>query len=113
MSSSVRRLRKLSLLLAIGLFTAVAAHADDDHVRARRAHEAGEIVSLEKILGAVAASFTGQVVEVELERDDGRWEYEIELLTREGNVIELTYDAATGKLRDAEGAGVDAARKKP
>lgn len=103
----------LVAVLAGGLFAGAGAEDDDDQARARRAHAAGEIVSLQSILAAVDAGFRGKVIEVELERDDGRWEYEIELLTDSGDVIELTYDAATGRLLEAEGRGVAAARRTP
>ena len=55
----------------------------------------------------------GEIVEVELERENGRWEYEVELLTASGTVIDLTYDAATARLLETEGAGVESARKRP
>ena len=107
----------LALLLLLAVLAGAAPHAqggdDDDQANARRALAAGEILTLEKILAAVERSFKGQVVEVELEREDGRWEYEIELLTSEGNVLELTYDAATARLLETEGRGVERARRTP
>jgi len=84
-----------------------------DHVTARRAREAGEILPLARILDAIDRDFTGTVVEVELEREQTRWEYEIELLTERGFVIELVYDAATGGLLETTGPDAAKARKKP
>ncbi len=83
--------------------------ADGDHDEARKAYEAGEIVALTKVLDAVQSSFEGEVIEVELERDGGRWIYEVELLTS-GSVLELEYDAKTVRL-ETTGEKVDAARK--
>ncbi|MCC6847006.1 MAG: PepSY domain-containing protein [Deltaproteobacteria bacterium] len=106
----------LVVLLAACLVSAgsTIARADElDHVAARQAREKGEILSLARILDAANAEFSGEVVEVELEREKGRWEYEVELLTAGGAVIELTYDAATGRLLGTEGAGVERARKRP
>jgi hypothetical protein len=94
------------------LLAAVAVHGDEDHERARRAREKGDIVPLSRILAAVEAGFEGRLLEVELEDDDGRLVYEIELLTAQSNVIELTYDARTGAFLEAEGRGVEAARKR-
>jgi uncharacterized membrane protein YkoI len=112
--ASVRSLLALLLLLAVlGVAAPQARGDDDDQANARRALAAGEILTLEKILTAVEGSFKGQVVEVELEREDGRWQYEIELLTAEGNVLELTYDAATARLLEVEGRGAARARKTP
>jgi uncharacterized membrane protein YkoI len=101
----------LALIVTLGLVSPAAA--DDDHERARRAVEAGEAMPLTRILERVEADFAGQLLEVELEKDDGRWVYEIELLTPQGNVIELTYDARSGALLETEGRGVAAARKDP
>lgn len=112
-----RALLALLLCALVGLGAAVtAARADDDHDardhdRARRAREAGEILPLVTVLTNVEREFTGKVIEVELDRDDGRWVYEFELLTPAGSVLELTYDAATGRFLEGEGSGLDAARK--
>lgn len=108
------RLALLFLLAALaGAPPRAGADDDRDQDRARRAVAAGEILPLAKILAAVDAGFRGQVVEVELEREDGRWEYELELLTAEGTVLELTYDAATARLLEVEGRGAERARKTP
>lgn len=88
----------LASLLVAAL--AGAAGADVDHERARKAFEAGEIVSLASILASVDRTHPGQVVEVELERQGGRWVYEVELLTPDGRVVELLYDGATGAPRE-------------
>ena len=50
---------------------------DHDHDRARQALEAGEVLPLRAIIERVERSYPGQVLEVELERDGGRWIYEI------------------------------------
>jgi uncharacterized membrane protein YkoI len=42
------------------------------------------------------------VIELELERDDGRWIYELELVTPEGRLYEMEIDAATGTVLDVE-----------
>ncbi len=105
-------MKKSVAVLMLLVVLARAGLADGDHDQAREAYEAGEIVSLGKILDAVEKSFTGDVVEVELEREDNRWIYEVELLTPEGRVIELVYDAATTELATS-GPAIDAVRKKP
>jgi len=92
-----------------------AAHADDDDDdddRARDAVRAGEIRPLGEILAAVEREFVGEVVKVELDRDDGRWIYEIRLLTRRGAVLKLVYDARHAVLIGAEGRDIETARRR-
>lgn len=107
----LQAMRCVPIMLLALLAAARPAPADDDHERAHQARQSGEIVPLSTILSQVEASFDGRLVEVELEDDDGRTVYEIELLTKQNKVIELTYDARTGKFLSAEGSGVTAARK--
>lgn len=93
--------RKLiPLLAAVLCFSAV--HADEDHEVARRAVERGELLPLVKILQLAEEKYPGRVLEVELEREKGRFLYEIEVLLKDGRVIELTYDGATGELLETE-----------
>jgi len=90
------------LILWIAAAVPVAAIADDeDHDRARSALEAGEVLPLEKILGRIRPAYPGEVLEVELERDDGRWLYEIKVLQPGGKLLKLKVDG-----RDAAVLGV-------
>ena len=90
-------------LLLILVLTGAAALADrDDHDRARRALEAGEILPLAEILTVAEATRPGRVIEVELERDDGRWIYELELVSPGGRLYEMEIDAATGTVLEVE-----------
>lgn len=82
---------------------ATPALADrDDHDRARRALEAGEIRPLAENLAVAEATRHGRVIELELERDDGRWIYELELVTPEGRLYEMEIDAASGTVLEVE-----------
>ncbi|WP_372623303.1 PepSY domain-containing protein [Falsiroseomonas sp.] len=87
------------------LLPALPVRADDrrDHERARAALAAGEIRPLAELLAEVERRYVGRVIETELERDDGRWIYEITLLPPSGRVFELKLDAATGALLRARG----------
>lgn len=81
----------------------VGAQADsDDAERARRLTEAGAILPLEQVLQHAAREQPGRVIEVELDRDDDRYVYEIEIVDPEGRVWELELDAANGELLDRE-----------
>ena len=100
----VPRSTLLTLAAVCLLAAAWHVHADDDHERARRAFEAGEIVSLGNIIGRVERDFDGEILEVELE-DEGRrgFVYEVKLLTSGGAVVELLFDAGTGELLRSKG----------
>lgn len=78
---------------------------------ARDAVRAGHLKPLVEILRRLEAEFLGQVIEIELARHRGRPVYEIELLSPRGHMIELVYDATTGHLLQAQGRGLDAARR--
>lgn len=90
-----------SLLLLLSLsciVPAVLADGEHDHDRARAALRAGEVLPLSTILERVAREQPGQVLEVELERDDGRWIYELKLLQGEGKLVKLKVDARDGAV---------------
>ena len=86
------------------LMTCVAksAAADEDHYDARAALEAGEILSLSAILAGLPARVSGVPIDVDLERDDGMWIYELEVRTNRGRLFEVEVDAATGRILELE-----------
>jgi uncharacterized membrane protein YkoI len=86
--------------LGLALPGAGTARAGDghDHDRARRALEAGEVLPLRTILQRVERDYPGQIMEVELEQDDGRWLYEIKVLRTGGALVKLKIDARDGRL---------------
>lgn len=79
------------------------AHADSDHDRARAALLAGEVRPLTQVLAQVARTHPGQVLEVELEREDGRWVYELKLLQNDGRLLKLAVDARDGQVLKERG----------
>lgn len=83
----------LSLLLAVP-----AVRADSDHDRARNAVRAGQVLPLDRVLDRLAFEHPGQVLEVELDDEDGRWVYEIRLLQAGGRRVKLKVDAASGEV---------------
>jgi uncharacterized membrane protein YkoI len=98
-------MRRALLMLPLLLLPARPVRAADrrDHERARTALAAGEIRPLADLLAEVERRYLGRVIETELERDDGRWIYEIRILPPSGRVFELKLDAATGALLRARG----------
>lgn len=101
----MRRLFALLLVLT-ALAPGFAAHADDDrrgdHDDARRAFERGEAQPLSQILKRVQTVAPGEVLEVEMDRENGRLVYEIEVLQRSGRVLEITVDARSGAVLSVE-----------
>lgn len=91
-------MNKYFTTLVIGLLLSVTVLAQaDDHDKAKRLKDAGDILSLEVILQNAREVQQGKILEAELESENGKLVYEIELLTPEGKILELVFDAATGK----------------
>lgn len=88
--------------------------ADDDrgrdHDRARAAVLRGEVLPLRDILERAETAFPGRLLEAELEDDHGRLTYEVKLLTEDGRVLELVYDARDGTLLGVEGRDLERRR---
>ena len=64
----------------------------------RRLRAAGQILPMETILSRAQALQPGQLIEVEFERDDGRYVYELKIIDAQDRVHELQFDARTGDL---------------
>jgi uncharacterized membrane protein YkoI len=69
---------------------------DRDQDTARQALKNGEVLPISRILQLVAQHQPGDVIEVQLDDNRGRLEYEIRVLTPTGRVRELVLDARTG-----------------
>lgn len=89
-------------LLAYALLPGQSLHADDDSDRARLLKQQGNILPLEQIIDAAMAVKSGQILETELDEDDGRYVYELEILDENGHVWELELDATTAELIELE-----------
>jgi uncharacterized membrane protein YkoI len=97
----------IALSLSLALCPAALADGERDHDRARAALRAGEVLPLAMVLERVAQQQPGQVLEVELERDDGRWIYELKLLQRSGALVKLEVDARDGTVLRRKGDVAD------
>ena len=103
--SPLRRvLLPLAIIAAASLFPAASALADkDDHIEARALLQRGEILPLANILETAQRRVPGDVIEVELEREDSGWEYKVKVLTPTGQVRKITLNARNGavlKIKD-------------
>jgi uncharacterized membrane protein YkoI len=75
---------------------ALGDHLDHDSVK--RLRDEGRILSMSEVMRRVARIQPGQLLEAELDREDGRYVYEIRILDPAGRVHELELDAASGVL---------------
>lgn len=103
--AAMRMLPVLALLLALSPVVAPGAAADDDeddHDRARALAERGAIRPLAEVLARLAREVPGDVVGIDLDEDDGRYEYEFTVVTPDGRVFEVEMDAATLRILDVE-----------
>lgn len=90
--------RSLLILLLAGAGVLPLSHAYSDHNRARAAMVVGDILPLKQILERVEGQRPGQVLEVELDQENGVWVYEILQLQSDGRLVKLDVDARTGQI---------------
>lgn len=87
------------LLLAAGLLAAGPVSGGRNHEEIRRLRGAGQILSLETIIANHRRQHPGgQLLEAELEFEQGRYVYELKMLGSDGVVREFEYDARSGEL---------------
>ncbi|MEX0959044.1 MAG: PepSY domain-containing protein [Burkholderiales bacterium] len=87
------------LALSALLFTGTPpVLAGENQEAARRLREIGEILPLETIMDKARGYRNGDVIEIELEREDWGYKYEFEILDSSGQVWELELNATTGEL---------------
>ncbi|MDP2032126.1 MAG: PepSY domain-containing protein [Polaromonas sp.] len=105
------RLWVLALLMgSLGLQPAWAG-SKDDHNRARQAVQAGQVLPLRSVLERLEREHPGQVLEVELEQEEGRWIYEVKLLQPQGQLVKLKLDARTAALLSTRGNSTSDGRR--
>lgn len=106
MKTELDRRTVLLTLAALGFGTPARAGDDDDrnrrkrhdHERARRALEEGRARPLADILAEVRPRLGGEVIEVEFDREDGRYVYEFKVITPAGQLREIEVDALTAEI---------------
>ncbi|HAO24626.1 MULTISPECIES: PepSY domain-containing protein [unclassified Methylophaga] len=95
-------LQGLGLLMMTAFISGPVVADDVSHSEARMLRESGKILPLETIIEKAKAYRKGEVIDTELERDDGMLVYEIEILDEQGRVWELEFDATNGDLLELE-----------
>lgn len=93
----VAHLSRLLLVSALAFNAEVLGdHLDHDSVK--RLRDEGRILPMSEVMQRAARIQPGQLLEAELEQEDGRYVYEIRILDPAGRVHELELDAASGVL---------------
>jgi uncharacterized membrane protein YkoI len=100
---ALRNWRQTSLLLvSLGILAGLSAGASgkDDACKSSQdcalgAREQGRIRPLSEVLAAARAVVPGEVIKIELEREDGVWVYEIKILAKSGKRREVEINAET------------------
>jgi uncharacterized membrane protein YkoI len=90
-----------AITIAIGLLWVTGgAIAGDrlDHDEIKQLRETGQILPMGEVMTSAQSVQPGQLVEAELEREDGAYLYEIKILAADGTVHKLALDAATGAV---------------
>jgi len=80
----------------------LSAAEDIDQDQALALTERGVILPLQSLIDDALGRYPGRFLEAELEYDDGRYIYELEIVTHDRRVLELEYDAVTGGLLDVD-----------
>jgi len=73
-----------------------------EHDEAYRLFKGGQIVALEQIVADAEKRFSARFLDVELEDEDDRYRYEVELIDENGRKLEAVFDATTGELIEVE-----------
>jgi uncharacterized membrane protein YkoI len=103
-------MNRILIACLAGLLAASPVNADDDwdddyyseHDLARDALGRGAALPLTTILTIAGRYQPGDIIEVELDEDDGHLVYELKVLTRSGQVREVHLDARNGALLKIE-----------
>jgi len=101
-------LQGITLLLGLVLMQPLLAKDDSPRVTElkagdiRKLREAGNIMSLETLLKNIRQDYPGRIIEIELDKEDEHYIYELEIVDADGVVWELHFDAGTGELLERE-----------
>lgn len=99
----MKKLIALSCVAFLGLGSA-AAFADDDISRdeAAKLVEQGTIQSLESLEEKALSLKPGTITDRDLDRDDGRYEYTLDITADDGTKWDIKLNAATGEVIKTE-----------
>lgn len=88
-------IRYLCLVMVAGMINAHGADIDPQTLRELRA--SGQIIALEVLLERHKAHLNGTLLDLEVEEENGRLCYELEIQDKNGTVREYLIDARSGE----------------
>lgn len=96
----MQRSTLISTTLLMSLIGAGIAYASGkfNHNEVLQLRESGQILSMEAVLQHAGAVQPGELIEAELEREDGRYVYELKIIDAEGRLHKLELDAQSGDV---------------
>jgi uncharacterized membrane protein YkoI len=74
-----------------------------DEDQARHALASGEVLPLDRVEAWLREAAPGEVVDLELEREDGIWVYEFKIISPDGRMLKARVNAKTGQLIGKKG----------
>lgn len=93
---------KLNKLISAAVLVSVlgsgVAIAGMNHNEIFELRQSGQILSMEDVLQQARAIQPGQLIEAELEREDGSYVYELKIIDEQGRLHKLELDAKTGEV---------------
>jgi uncharacterized membrane protein YkoI len=84
--------------LALGLSTALPAHADDDIQEARQIARMASLIDPDRAMEIALREKPGVMTDLDLDRERKGWAYEIEVVDAQGVEWEVELEAETGKV---------------
>lgn len=75
-----------------------AEKSEADEAAEKGALAAAATVSIEQAVQVGIATHPGKVIEAELEREEGRVVWDLEIVTADGSITELAIDASSGAI---------------
>lgn len=92
----------LAGLLAPTPAPAQAEDPEPDQEQAREALRRKEILPLDQVLSVIRDRVPGEIVEIELEREEDRWIYEVEIIDQSGRMRDVLVDAKNAEIIGTE-----------
>jgi len=91
-----------TIVLTVGLgWSVLPVHAEDELLPYEQLKT--EFAPIQQLFTRINQEFEGIILEIELEEENAIWIYEVKLLTPQGNVLDVEYDAKSMDLLTVKG----------